>query len=352
MYTKVFRSIYDGTLADNWQAMVTFQQMLILADSQGVVDMTPSAMARITGIPLDILASGIAALESPDPASRTADMEGRRIARLDAHRDWGWFLVNFAKYRAMQSREEKKSADRERMREKRSSALAGGVIGMSCEYCGSEATGVDHITPTSAGGPDADSNVVACCLRCNASKNSRDLLTFLNDPLSRADSNVVRRSAKLMERVSFDDRTSLFVASCRQLSPVVADVAHTNTDVNTKAKSKEEEREKPTAPPAPSARRSAVELQTWIDSLPADEQPIPGDDPIIDYAEKVGIPYDFLLLAWEEFCERMQGKRQKDWRAHYRNAVRSNWFKLWWMRDGSQCELTTQGEQAKRRHGL
>ena len=122
MYTKVFRSIYDGTLADNWQAMVTFQQMLILADSQGVVDMTPGAMARITGIPLEILAAGIAVLEAPDAGSRTPEMEGRRIARLDAHRDWGWFLVNFAKYRAMQTREEKNEADRERMRSKRAAA--------------------------------------------------------------------------------------------------------------------------------------------------------------------------------------------------------------------------------------
>lgn len=119
MYTKVFRSIYDGTLADNWQAMVTFQQMLILADSQGVVDMTPGAMARITGIPIEILMAGIAVLEAPDAGSRTPEMEGRRIARLDAHRDWGWFLVNFAKYRAMQTREEKNEADRERMRAKR-----------------------------------------------------------------------------------------------------------------------------------------------------------------------------------------------------------------------------------------
>lgn len=119
MYTKVFRSIYDGTLADNWQAMVTFQQMLILADSQGVVDMTPGAMARITGIPIEILTAGIAVLEAPDAGSRTPEMEGRRIARLDAHRDWGWFLVNFAKYRAMQTREEKNEADRERMRAKR-----------------------------------------------------------------------------------------------------------------------------------------------------------------------------------------------------------------------------------------
>lgn len=134
MYTKVFRSIYDGTLADNWQAMVTFQQMLILADSQGVVDMTPSAMARITGIPLEILLAGIAVLEAPDAGSRTPEMEGRRIARLDAHRDWGWFLVNFAKYRAMQTREEKKEADRERIREKRAAERSGmsqGVAGCS-----------------------------------------------------------------------------------------------------------------------------------------------------------------------------------------------------------------------------
>ena len=247
MYTKVFRSIYDGTLADNWQAMVTFQQMLILADSQGVVDMTLGAMARITGIPLEILAAGISVLEAPDAGSRTPEMEGRRIARLDAHRDWGWFLVNFAKYRAMQTREEKNEADRERMRNKRGGALSGGVRGKSCEYCGGEATGVDHIIPTSAGGLDVDGNVVACCLRCNASKNSRPLLTFLNDPLTRADRGVVLNSSKLMGLVAIDEKSGLFVASCRQLSPVVAgciqlpsvvaDVAHTDLDTDLKSKS-------------------------------------------------------------------------------------------------------------------
>lgn len=132
MYTKVFRSIYDGTLADNWQAMVTFQQMLILADSQGVVDMTPSAMARITGIPIEILTAGLSVLEAPDAGSRTPEMEGRRIARLDTHREWGWFLVNFAKYRAMQTREEKNEADRERMRAKRVADRSNVSQGVAC----------------------------------------------------------------------------------------------------------------------------------------------------------------------------------------------------------------------------
>lgn len=122
MYTKVFRSIYDGTLADNWKALVTFQQFLILCDEQGVVDMTPTAIARMTGIPLEILADGIAHLESPDAMSRTPDMEGRRIVRLDPHRPWGWFLVNFRKYKELRNRDEKREADRERIATKRDSA--------------------------------------------------------------------------------------------------------------------------------------------------------------------------------------------------------------------------------------
>lgn len=119
MYTKVFRSIYDGTLADNWQAMVTFQQLLILANDEGVVDMTIGAIHRTTGIPIDILTAGIAVLEAPDHGSRTPDMEGRRISRLEDHRDWGWFLVNFKKYRKMITRDEKKEADRERIAQQR-----------------------------------------------------------------------------------------------------------------------------------------------------------------------------------------------------------------------------------------
>lgn len=119
MYTKVFRQIYDGTLADNWQALVTFQQLLVLADEAGVVDMTIGAIHRKTGIPVDVLTAGIAILEAPDPASRTPDMEGRRIARMDEHRDWGWFLVNFMKYRQLVSKDEKRQADRSRISNQR-----------------------------------------------------------------------------------------------------------------------------------------------------------------------------------------------------------------------------------------
>ena len=84
MYGKIFAQMYDGTLctAGPWQALVTFQQFIVLARSDGVVDMTPSAISARTTIPLAIIEAGIEALERPDPESGSLDHEGRRIVRL------------------------------------------------------------------------------------------------------------------------------------------------------------------------------------------------------------------------------------------------------------------------------
>lgn len=111
--------MYEGTLYGHWQAIVTLQQMLVLCNSEGVVDMTPQAMAARTSIPLDIIQKGIETLTEPDPYSRTPGDEGRRIILIDAHRPWGWFIVNYAKYQQLRNREEKLEADRRRIAEKR-----------------------------------------------------------------------------------------------------------------------------------------------------------------------------------------------------------------------------------------
>lgn len=119
MYGKLFTSMYDGTLVADWRALVVFQQMLVLCDLQGTVDMTPRAISARTGIPLDIIEAGIALLEQPDPYSRTPEKEGRRIERIDGHRPWGWLIVNYRKYRQMMSGEQKRAADRSRLAAKR-----------------------------------------------------------------------------------------------------------------------------------------------------------------------------------------------------------------------------------------
>lgn len=120
MYGKLFRQMYDSTLAEDWRALITFQQLIILCDEQGVVDMTPGAISRTTNIPLDIIEPGLQRLEQPDPVSRSTSEDGRRIIRLDSDRPWGWRLVNYLYYRNLASKEDKREKDRLRIAEKRS----------------------------------------------------------------------------------------------------------------------------------------------------------------------------------------------------------------------------------------
>jgi len=141
LYTKLFPSMFDGTLVTKgpWQALVTFQQMLILADETGVVDMTPGAISNRTTIPLDIIQTGIAALEQPDPDSRTPDLEGRRIVRLDEHRTWGWQIVNYQQFREIRDKEERRAYQREWLRNKRKQ------VSTDDDSCRQPSTGVDDV---------------------------------------------------------------------------------------------------------------------------------------------------------------------------------------------------------------
>lgn len=98
-------------------------------------------------------------------------------------------------------------------------------------------------------------------------------------------------------------------------------------------------------------KRELMSFPHFVESCrAAGERMIRVDDPIFDFAEDAGIPKEFIALAWREFAikHRDSGKQQKDWRAHFRDAVRRNWFKLWWCQDGGGCELTTAGVQVKR----
>ena len=119
MYGKIFECIYEGTLYGQWEAIITFQQMIVLCDDEGFLDMTPPALAAKTSIPLEIIQKGIEILEKDDPYSRTPGEDGKRIIRISSNRPWGWKIVNHAKYRKMVSNEDRKKYMREYMREYR-----------------------------------------------------------------------------------------------------------------------------------------------------------------------------------------------------------------------------------------
>ena len=115
MFAKIFSQIYDSSIVEDPDMRFTFMDMLVLADSTGVVDMTHEAIARRTNRPIEIVRATIIKLESPDHRSRTPDAEGRRLKRLDEHRDWGWAIVNYDVFRRIASEEQRREGTRSRV---------------------------------------------------------------------------------------------------------------------------------------------------------------------------------------------------------------------------------------------
>ena len=101
MYAKVFTSMWTAVFTGKLEASAVLMACVTLCNAQGILDMTPEAISGRTGWPLEFVRKGISDLEQPDPRSRTPDDEGRRLAKLDEHRDWGWLIVNYEKYRTL-----------------------------------------------------------------------------------------------------------------------------------------------------------------------------------------------------------------------------------------------------------
>lgn len=93
-------------------------------------------------------------------------------------------------------------------------------------------------------------------------------------------------------------------------------------------------------------------LKTYLDECKeAGRKPLPADHPIRDYCRDAGISDDMLAVAWCVFREdhttgTSKDKKKKDWPAHFGNAVRGCWAKLWW-NDGTSVAWTTRGQQEK-----
>jgi len=105
LYTRVFVTVLDSSIAEDFTLRHVFEDLFKLCDwKTGVVDMTRQAISRRLNIPLKIVSECIDRLEAPDPASRDPDNQGRRLKRLDEHRDWGWKILNWEKYDAIRNR--------------------------------------------------------------------------------------------------------------------------------------------------------------------------------------------------------------------------------------------------------
>jgi hypothetical protein len=127
MYAKLFTSIYQGTLRGNAHGLLVFTNLLAHCDKHGEVDIHPRAIAEEVGLTVDQVRVALGMLEAPDCESRSPDLDGRRIVRLDQHRDWGWQVVNYLKYRSIRDEEDRREQNRlaqERWRNKNKPASA------------------------------------------------------------------------------------------------------------------------------------------------------------------------------------------------------------------------------------
>lgn len=100
-------------------AQLVFVFLLAHADLEGFVDKKQELVAALTGMTVERVQVALDYLEAPDPDSRTEAMDGRRLERIHAHRNWGWRVVNFLQYRNLRNEEERREQNRNAQRARR-----------------------------------------------------------------------------------------------------------------------------------------------------------------------------------------------------------------------------------------
>lgn len=111
--------MFEGSLYGHWEAICTFQAMIVFADEDGLIDMSPQALSGKTSLPLEIIRKGLKHLQQSDPHSRSPEHDGKRIVLLDEDREFGWRIVNYEYYRNLGRRADTKEKARERKRRQR-----------------------------------------------------------------------------------------------------------------------------------------------------------------------------------------------------------------------------------------
>jgi len=126
MFAKVFNQIFDSSIAENYELRHFFEDMLKLADSDGVVDKTPESISRRINLPLEKVVRFLNELSQPDPRSRSREHDGRRIIPLDSNRDWGWIIVMYQHYRSLRDEQSRRDYFRDAKRRQREREAARG----------------------------------------------------------------------------------------------------------------------------------------------------------------------------------------------------------------------------------
>jgi len=115
MYVKIHDSIFGSSIMEeDLEIRYIWLCMLTVADFEGFIDETISALARRFNVSEDLMQNAIKCFSEPDPSSRTIDNDGRRIEPI--RETFGWHIINYEKYRNMRNAEDRKEYMRRYMK--------------------------------------------------------------------------------------------------------------------------------------------------------------------------------------------------------------------------------------------
>jgi len=103
-------------------------------------------------------------------------------------------------------------------------------------------------------------------------------------------------------------------------------------------------------------RESKVTFRQWLDARP--DFPGKHTEKLNNYVQSIQLPDQLEEIFIAEFQRRYledpqsKGKKYIDWMAVACNAIRGNWFRLWWLDADGSYQLTAAGNQAMREHGV
>lgn len=112
-FVKVYSSILASSVwGESLPTRVVWITMLAMADRNGLVEASSDGIARAANLSLKQSDAALEVLSSPDPRSKSQndEHEGRRIERIDG----GYRILNYLKYRELQTEKQKADAERQK----------------------------------------------------------------------------------------------------------------------------------------------------------------------------------------------------------------------------------------------
>lgn len=111
------------------------------------------------------------------------------------------------------------------------------------------------------------------------------------------------------------------------------------------------------APKKKRASNPPLTFGKWSDEVRSKGEKFISDyRPVWEYAEKVGLPNEFVMLAFQVFKDRYtnteKGRRKpyRDWRLTFLNSIKADWFRIWRTDADGRYVLTSLGAQYDLEH--